>query len=256
MPTPASFSPRTDAPSGFEAVRETLSNLLLLLVIAMLTTGVERLIASLRQRTETTDLTDITRAFGTTDIALILERLTTGLSASASSRIRSAAAVAGLDTDPQLEPTSAPASPLSLCASQPLGPTPEDISVLSLLAPELMAIAPVRATGPPRPAGSVRKTQRGLSILSHRGAWPAPSCRFPSLAGRQVDTLMLVWMSADRQKAFNTENEEERRTSRATEEVVMRCARSAISFSVALRGPQSSSVLKALRCHQPAQLHP
>ena len=254
MPTPASFSPPTDAPSGFEAVRETLSNLLLLLVIAMLTTGVERLIASLRQRTETTDLTDITRAFGTTDIALILERLTNGLQRLRTLEEKVRRAVAGLDTDPQLESTSAPASPLSLCASQPLGPAPEDISVLSLLTPELMASAPVRATGPPRPPGSVRKTQRGLSILSYRGAWPAPSCRFPSLAGRQVDTLMLVWMSADRQKAFNTE--EERRTSRATEEVVMRCARSAISFSMALRGPQSSSVLKALRCHQPAQLHP
>ncbi len=79
MPTPASLSSPTAAPTGFEAVRETLSNLLLLLVIAMIATWAERLIASLRQRTETTDLTDITRDFGTTDIALILERLTTGL---------------------------------------------------------------------------------------------------------------------------------------------------------------------------------
>src|ERR1700735_4636646 len=38
-----------------------------------------------------------------------------------------------------------------------------------------------------------------------------------------ADTSMVAWMPADRQKAFNTE--EERRTSRATEEATMRCAR-------------------------------
>ena len=43
---------------------------------------------------------------------------------------------------------------------------------------ELMAIAPVRATGPPRNRDSARKTQRGLSILSYREAWMAPPCRF------------------------------------------------------------------------------
>ncbi len=180
MPTPASFSSRTTAPTGFEAVRETLSNLLLLLVIAMITTWAERLIASLRQRTETTDLTDITRAFGTTDIALILKRLTTGLQRLRALEDKVRRSMAGLDTDPQLESTSAPSSPRSLCASQPLGLTPEHLSVLSLLAPEHMAIAPVRATGPPpKPHCSVRKTQRGLSILSHREAWMAPPCRFP-----------------------------------------------------------------------------
>ena len=160
-----------DSRSGFEAVGETLSNLLLLLVIAMLTAGAERLIASLRQRTETTDLTNITRHFGTTDIALILERLTTGLQRLRELEDKVRRAVAGLDTDPQLESTSVAPSPLSLCASQPLGLTPEDISVLSLLAPELMAIAPVRATGPPpnprlcpqNPTGPVHPlTPRGM----------------------------------------------------------------------------------------------
>jgi hypothetical protein len=38
-----------------------------------------------------------------------------------------------------------------------------------------------------------------------------------------ADTSMVAWMPADRQKAFNTE--EERRTSRVTEEATMRCAR-------------------------------
>jgi len=200
MPTPASLSSTTAARTGSEAVQETLSNLLLLLVIAMITTWAERLIASLRQRTETTDLTDITRDFGTTDIALILERLTTGLQRLRELEDKVRRAVAGLDPDPQLESTSATSSPLSLCASQPLGPTREDISVLSLLAPELMAIAPVRATGPPpKPHRSVRKSQRGLSILSHRGAWPAPSCRFRLLCRGMSSTESLIdlWSQRD-----------------------------------------------------------
>jgi hypothetical protein len=147
----------------------------------MITTWAESLIASLRQRTETTDLTDITRHFGTTDIALILERLTTGLQRLRELEDKVRRAVAGLDPDPQLESTSATSSPLSLCASQPLGLTPEDISVLSLLTSEHIVAAPVRATGPPRTRDSARKTQRGLSILSHREAWMAPPCRCPVL---------------------------------------------------------------------------
>ena len=115
MKAPASLPSPTDAPTGFEAVGETLSNILLLLVIAMLATGAERLIASLRQRTETTDLTDITRAFGTSDIALILERLTTGLQRLRALEDKVRRALAGLDTDPQLESTSAP-HPRPACA--------------------------------------------------------------------------------------------------------------------------------------------
>ena len=169
MPTPASFSSRTAAPTGFDAVRERLSNLLLLLVIAMITTWAERLIASLRQRTETTDLTDITRDFGTTDIALILERLTTGLQRLRELEDKVRRAVAGLGPDQQLESTSAPSSPLRLCASQPLGLTPADISVLSLLTPELAAIAPVRATGPPNPRPCPQNPTGPVHPLPPRG---------------------------------------------------------------------------------------
>ena len=173
MPTPASFSSRTTAPTGFEAVRETLSNLLLLLVIAMITTWAERLIASLRQRTETTDLTDITRAFGTTDIALILKRLTTGLQRLRALEDKVRRSMAGLDTDPQLEPTSAPSSPLSLCASQPLGLTPAHLSVLSLLAPERWpshrSAPPAHPRTPTQPA-----KPNGACPSSHteRHGWP------------------------------------------------------------------------------------
>ena len=179
MPTPASSSSRTAAHTGFEAVRERLSNLLLLLVIGMITTWAERLIASLRQRTETTDLTDITRDFGTTDIALILERLTTGLQRLRALEQDVRRSMAGLDPDPQLESTSAPSSPFSPFVPQPLGLEPEAVPLLSPVTPEHMVVAPVRATGPPRTHRSPEKSQRGLSILSHREAWPAPSCRLP-----------------------------------------------------------------------------
>ena len=145
----------------------------------MITTWAERLIASLRQRTETTDLTDITRDFGTTDIALILERLTTGLQRLRALEQDVRRSMAGLDPDPQLESTSAPSSPFSPFVPQPLGLKPEAVPLLSLVAPEQHG----RRTGPrhrptPHPI-AVRKTQRGLSILSHREAWPAPSCQFP-----------------------------------------------------------------------------
>ncbi len=171
MPTPASFSSsRTAAPTGFVAVRETLSNLLLLLVIGMITTWAERLIASLRQRTETTDLTDITRDFGTTDIALILERLTTGLQRLRALEQDVRRSMAGLDTDPQLESTSAPSSPFSPFVPQPLGLEPEAVPLLSLVTPGHMVVAPVRATGPPRTPSQSGKVPTGpVHPLTPRG---------------------------------------------------------------------------------------
>jgi hypothetical protein len=170
MKAPASPSSPTTALAGAKADGATPSNLLLLLIIGMITSWAESLIASLRQRTETTDLTDITRSFGTTDIALILERLTTGLQRLRELEDKVRRAVAGLDTEPQLESACADSSPLGLFTPQPLGLTPEDISLLSLLTSGHIVAAPVasvRATGPPRTPGSARKTQRGRSILSH-----------------------------------------------------------------------------------------
>ena len=152
----------------------------------MITTWAERLIASLRQRTETTDLTDITRDFGTTDIALILERLTTGLQRLRELEDKVRRAVAGLDTDPQLESTGVASSPLSPFARHPFGLTPEDISVLSLLAPELMAIAPVRATGPPKPATLPAKPN-GACPSSHTEGHGRPRhADSPAPSGRRL----------------------------------------------------------------------
>ncbi len=174
MPTPASFSSPTAAPTGFEAVRERLSNLLLLFVIAMITTWAERLIATLRQRTETTDLTDITRDFGTTDVALILERLTTGLQRLRALEEQVRRSMAGLDPDAQLEAASVASSPFNLRAPQPHSVTPEDFSILSLLTSDCMVAAPVRATGPPPKPSAPSANRNGACPSSHpeRHGWP------------------------------------------------------------------------------------
>jgi hypothetical protein len=164
MSAPASPSTPTAAPTGAKAEWAALSTLLLLIIIRLVIAWAEGRAASLRQRTETTDLM---RTFGTTDTALILERLTVGLQRLRALEEKVRRSVAGLDTDPQLESTSAASSPLSLFAPQRFGLTPEDVSRLMLLTPEQIVAAPVRATGPPRTRGSARKPRRGLTILSH-----------------------------------------------------------------------------------------
>jgi hypothetical protein len=134
------------APTGAEADSLAPSNLLLLFIVRLLILWAEGLAASLGQRTETTDLTDVTRAFGTTDIALILERITVGLQ-----RLRALEdKILGRDTDPQLEPVGAATSPRIPSAPQSLRLQPQDVHLLMRLAPECMVAPPVRATGPPR----------------------------------------------------------------------------------------------------------
>jgi hypothetical protein len=133
------------APTGAEADSLAPSNLLLLFIVRLLILWAEGLAASLGQRTETTDLTDVTRAFGTTDIALILERIAVGLQ-----RLRALEdKILGLDADPQLKPMRSATSPPSPSAPPSLL-QPEDVHLLMRLAPERMVAPPVRATGPPR----------------------------------------------------------------------------------------------------------
>jgi hypothetical protein len=182
MSDPPILSTPTAAPTGVEAGRLTPSDLLLLFIVRLFILWAQGLADSLRQRTETTDLADIMRAFGTTDIALILERVTCGLRrlhALEDMILRSA----GLRTDLLLEPACAAASLRSLSAPQPLGLKPADVPLRSRLTREQIVAPPVRATGPPGTPDSVRTHQRGPSILSHRGAWQAPSCRFPLPGG-------------------------------------------------------------------------
>jgi hypothetical protein len=179
MSAQASLSSSTAAPTGAGADWATPSTLLLLAIIRLLIAWAEGVAASLRQHPETADLTGLVRAFGTTDTALILQRVTHGLR-----RLRELEAkvlhATDLDPDPLLAPSTASASARSPSAPQPLSRTPQYVH----LRPTAHTLrrrtaAPNRATGPPRPQLSPSQPQRGRSILSHRGAWPAPSCRFP-----------------------------------------------------------------------------
>ena len=174
MKTAPILSTQTAAPTGAEAACLAPGDLLLLFIVRLLILWAQGMADSLRQRTETTDLTDITRAFGTTDLALILARLTCALQRLHALEAKILRHAAGLDTDPQRKPTGAAASPSIPSAPQLFRRKPGGIHLLSLLTLEQIVAAPVRATGPPRTPGSVRKTQRGHSILSHRGAWVAP----------------------------------------------------------------------------------
>src|SRR5579862_5977151 len=119
MSAQASLSSPTTAPTGAMAGCATPSTLLLLSIIRLLIAWAEGVAASLRQRTETAAPADLMRDFGTTDTALILQRIThvlQRLHALETKVLHSA----GLNTDPQLEPTAA-ASARSPSASQSPG---------------------------------------------------------------------------------------------------------------------------------------
>ena len=179
MPAQASLSSSTTAPTGAEAGCATPATLLLLFIIRLLIAWAEGVAASLRERTETADRTDLLRAFGTTDTALILRRFTYGLQ-----RLRALEADVlrgppNPDADPQLASSTAAASARSPSAPQPRGITTHHVHILPAPTHRSRTAAPVRATGPPRPQLSPSQPQRGQSILSHEGAWQAPSCRFP-----------------------------------------------------------------------------
>ena len=178
MPAQASLSSSTTAPTGAEAGCATLP-LLLLFIIRLLIAWAEGVAASLRERTETADLTDLVRAFGTTDTALILQRFTHGLQRLRALEAEILRGPPNPDADPLLASSTAAASARSPSAPQPRGITPHHVHILPAPTHRSRTAAPVRATGPPHPRLSPSQPQRGQSILSHRGAWQAPSCRFP-----------------------------------------------------------------------------
>ena len=177
MSAPASLSSPTAAPTGAEADQATPSTLLLLFIIRMLILWAEGVATSLRQRTETTDLTDLMRAFGTTDTALILARFTYGLQRLRALEAEILAGPPNPDTDKQRKPTATAASPRIPSAPEPPTLTPPAVPRLTL---ERRTAPPVRATGPPRTPSQSGKVPTGpVHPLTHGGAWSAPSCRFP-----------------------------------------------------------------------------
>ena len=161
MSAPASLSTPTAAPAGAKAGCATPSTLLLLIIIRLLIAWAEGVATSLLQRTETTDLTGLMRAFGTTDTALLLERFTIGLQRLRALEAEVLAGPPNLDTDPQRKPTGTAAPPRIPSAPEP--PT---------LAPPTSrwnGAPPHRSAPPahPAPHRSPEKSQRGESILSH-----------------------------------------------------------------------------------------
>jgi hypothetical protein len=177
MSAPASLSSPTAAPTGAEADRAAPSTLLLLFIIRMLILWAEGVATSLRQRTETTDLTSLMRAFGTTDTALILARFTHGLQRLRALEAEVLAGPPNLTTGPQRKPTGAVASPRFPSAPEPPTLTPPTVPGLT---PRRRTAPPVRATGPPRTPSQSGKVPTGpVHPLTLGGAWSAPSCRFP-----------------------------------------------------------------------------
>ena len=179
MSAPASLSSPTAAPTGAQADWAAPSTLLLLFIIRMLILWAEGVATSLRQRTETTDLPDLMRAFGTTDTALILERFTCGLQRLRALEAEVLAGPPDLSRDPQRKPMGAASSPRIPSAPQPPGPTPEDVHLLPALTPDRRAAAPVRATGPPCTPSQSEKAPTGPNHpLTPRGmvgpAMPIP----------------------------------------------------------------------------------
>ena len=174
MSAQASLSPSTTAPTGAEAAWTTPSNLLLLAIIRLLVAWGESVAASLRQRTVTATQADLMRSFGTTDTALILQRATIFVQRLRALEAMVRRSTTGLDTDPHLTSSIAPTSARRPSAPPRRGITPPHVDTLPT-APTLKrrTAAPVRATGPPRPRLSPSQSQRGRTILSHRGAWPA-----------------------------------------------------------------------------------
>ncbi len=192
MSAQASLSSSTTAPTGAEAGCATPSTLLLLFIIRLLIAWAEGVAASLRERTETADLTDLVRAFGTTDTALILQRFTHGLQRLRALEAEVLRGPPNPDADPLLASSTAAASARSPSAPQPRGITTHHVHILPAPTHRSRTAAPVRATGPPHPQLSPSQPQRGQSILSHEGAWQAPSCRFPLRSRPQAQALPTV----------------------------------------------------------------
>src|SRR5580700_8727315 len=136
---PTSSIPTSPCPAPAATDNPTRAGRLLSLVRKLIDYGKE-LVATLHQRSETTDLRPVMRAFGTRDIARILARITCGLLRAQALEDKVLHNAAHLDTDPPPTPQPA-ASTRSPSAPHPphdrqLGP---DLAPLDLPTPEQIA---------------------------------------------------------------------------------------------------------------------
>jgi hypothetical protein len=170
-PALASLSDRPTTPAGAEAGCATPSTLLLLFIIRLLIDWAEGVAASIRQRAETADIRDLLRDCGTTDTALILERITHGLQRLRALEAKVLRHATGLGADPSLTGTAAAASARSPSAPPPPGRTPQDVHLLPTSRTHVRrTAAPTRATGPPPPTTQPEPTVTGpVHPLTPRG---------------------------------------------------------------------------------------
>ena len=127
-------------------------------------------------------------------------------------------------------------------------------------------------TLPPQDAMACAERRRSKS--AERKSWPTAPCQASSATTRPTEVLgdryqLEHWVGTDhatvahpgqRQRRRHCDNEQhhrrpDRRGPRRKQECAAREAL-CLPFSVTLRGPRPFSVLKALRCHQPAQAPP
>ena len=171
MPAQASLSALPTTPAGAKAGCATPSALLLLVIIRLLIAWAEGAAASIRQRTETADVSDLLRDFGTTDTALMLERITHGLQRLRALEAKVLRHAAGLGSDPLLTSRAAAGPARSPSAPQPPSRTPQVVHLLpSVRTPGRRTAAPNRATGPPRSRTQPKPTATGpVHPLTPRG---------------------------------------------------------------------------------------
>jgi hypothetical protein len=170
-PTQASLSEPPNTPAGAGAGCVTPSTLLLLFIIRLFIAWAEGAAASIRQRAETADINDLLREFGTTDTALILERITHGLQRLRALEAKVLRHATGLGSDPLLTSTAAAASARSPSAPQPPSRTPQHVHLLPTARTLGRRTAvPNRATGPPPPPTQPEPTVTGpVHPLTPRG---------------------------------------------------------------------------------------
>jgi hypothetical protein len=173
------LSTQTAAPTGAEAGRLAPSDLLLLFIVRLFILWAQGIADSLRQRTEATDLADIMRTFGTTDMAQILERVTRGLQRLHALEDEILRSASGLGTDKRLDPACAAASLRCPPAPPPSGLKPACVPLRALLTPEQIAAPSVRATGPPRTPHSVRTHHNGARPSSPPRGMAGPVVPIP-----------------------------------------------------------------------------
>jgi hypothetical protein len=164
MSAQASLSARPTTPAGAEAGCATPSTLLLLFIIRLFIAWAEDVAASIRERIATADISDLLREFGTTDTALILERITHGLQRLRTLEAKVLGRAPGLGSDPLLTSSAA-------AASAPPSRSPHAVHLLPTARTfGRRAALPNRATGPPPPPTQPEPTVTGpVHPLTPRG---------------------------------------------------------------------------------------